>query len=75
MFDTGLESAKKDSPIKDRLRVADGASLTNSNFDREAAGTLYAEADAAEGKEREKLESLRLLALGNARAKDALTLE
>ncbi|MFZ3233397.1 MAG: hypothetical protein WA194_07955 [Patescibacteria group bacterium] len=63
MFDTGLESSKKDSPIKDRLRVADGASLTNSNFDREAVSTLYAEANAAEGKEREKLEALRLLAL------------
>ncbi len=75
MFETGLESSKKDSPVKDRLKIADGASLTNSNFDHEAIGVLYPEANSAEGKEREKLESLRLLALGNARAKDAVNLE
>ena len=75
MFEIGLESVKKDSPIKDRLRIADGASLTNSNFDHEASGILSSDTASAEKSEREKLESLRLLALGNARAKDAVTME
>lgn len=75
MFEIGRDAAKADSPIKDRLRIADGALLTNSNFDHEAIGVLYSEAGSAEKSEREKLESLRMLALGNARAKDALTMD
>lgn len=63
MFEIGFESAKKESPVKDRLRIADGASLSNSNFDQEAVRVLNPEANSAEKSEREKLESLRLLAL------------
>ncbi len=63
MFETGLESSKTETPTKDRLRVSDGVALTLSGFDKEAVGVLSNEVSSAEGDEKRRLESLRLLAL------------
>lgn len=74
-FERGLGSAAKNTPVRERLSIADGAALTASGFNKEAIGSLSNETTATEGKEKLALESLRLYDLGNARAKDALTLE
>lgn len=68
LYAYGLNEAKNDSPLRDRLKVAQGAALTASGEYAQGANVLMPETGSMKGEAAARLESIRLFDLGNARA-------